>query len=163
MSAREFGHHLPFRTNNFPDKSPDKDSSNVTNYVASRLPVRPNLMSNLQPLSYYLAFSNLNRKSETTTMSENAAGDNTEKDRDKKWETAFTARMRQIVPGFFPGNVDASYKWKMLQESRINGIVSLTDTRGYGGTLLLENQAFQNIVTKWFSAQIRRRETSLLI
>lgn len=65
------------------------------------------------------------------TMGENTAGKNTEKDKDKnkKWEAAFTARMRQIVPGLFLGNVEASHKREMLQENRINAIVSLTDAR----------------------------------
>lgn len=96
-------------------------------------------------------------------MSENATGDSTEKDRDKKWEMAFTARIRQIVPGFFLENVEASYKRAMLQESHIDGIVFLTYTRWYGRALLPEKQAFQNIVTKGFSMQIRRRKNSLLI
>ncbi|CEO59431.1 Putative Dual specificity phosphatase, catalytic domain protein [Penicillium brasilianum] len=37
--------------------------------------------------------------------------------------------MRQIVPGLFLGNVEASYKREMLQENHINAIVSLTDAR----------------------------------
>lgn len=45
------------------------------------------------------------------------------------WEAAFTAWMRPIVPDLFLGNVEASYKQKMLQENRINAIVSLTDAR----------------------------------
>ncbi|KAJ5920863.1 dual specificity phosphatase Yvh1 [Penicillium verhagenii] len=49
--------------------------------------------------------------------------------RNKKWEMAFAARMRQIVPGLFLGNVEASHKREMLQENRINAIVSLTDAR----------------------------------
>lgn len=62
-------------------------------------------------------------------MGENTAGKNGEKDRNKKWEMAFTARMRQIVPGLFLGNVEASHKREMLQENHINAIVSLTDAR----------------------------------
>ncbi|RAL04148.1 uncharacterized protein BO80DRAFT_348032 [Aspergillus ibericus CBS 121593] len=42
---------------------------------------------------------------------------------------AFTARMREIVPGLFLGNVKASYDREMLQENCINAIVSLTDAR----------------------------------
>ncbi|KAJ5736204.1 dual specificity phosphatase Yvh1 [Penicillium malachiteum] len=52
-----------------------------------------------------------------------------EKSRKKKWEMAFAARVRQIVPGLFLGNVEASYKRELLQENRINAIVSLTDAR----------------------------------
>lgn len=62
-------------------------------------------------------------------MGENAAGMDTENERNKKWEIAFKARMRQIVPGLFLGNVEASYKRDMLQENRINAIISLTDAR----------------------------------
>jgi dual specificity phosphatase 12 len=47
----------------------------------------------------------------------------------KKWEMAFTPRMREIVPGLFLGNVGASYELDMLQENHINTIVSLTDAR----------------------------------
>lgn len=43
-------------------------------------------------------------------MGENAAGKNTENERNMKWEMAFKARMRQIVPGLFLGNVEALYK-----------------------------------------------------
>jgi dual specificity phosphatase 12 len=53
-------------------------------------------------------------------MDENATGETTQKERDKKWETAFTARMRQIVTGLFLGNVEASYKRDVLQENPIN-------------------------------------------
>lgn len=52
-----------------------------------------------------------------------------EKVRNKKWEMAFAARVRQIVPGLFPGNVEASYKRELLRENHINAIVSLTDAR----------------------------------
>jgi dual specificity phosphatase 12 len=52
-----------------------------------------------------------------------------EEDRKKKWDMSFTARMRQIVPGFFLGNVEASYKRAMLRENGINAMVSLTDAR----------------------------------
>lgn len=62
-------------------------------------------------------------------MGEDAAGKNTEEDRNKKWEMAFTARMRLIVPGLFLGNVEASYKREMLQENCIDAIVSLNDAR----------------------------------
>ncbi|KAJ5155366.1 dual specificity phosphatase Yvh1 [Penicillium capsulatum] len=62
-------------------------------------------------------------------MSENATGNDTENERNKKWEMTFKARMRQIVPGLFLGNVEASYKRDMLQENRINAIVSFTDAR----------------------------------
>jgi len=62
-------------------------------------------------------------------MGEDEAGRNTEKDRNKKWEMAFTARKRQIVPGLFLGNVEASYNRDMLRDNRINAIVSLTDAR----------------------------------
>jgi hypothetical protein len=62
-------------------------------------------------------------------MGENATGKDTENERNKKWEMAFTARMRQIVPGLFLGNVEASYKRDLLQKNRINAIVSFTDAR----------------------------------
>lgn len=87
-----------------------------------------------------------------------------EKDRNKKWETAFTARMRQIIPGLFLGNVEASHKLEILQENRINAIVSLTDARlVWWNTTIQERQAFQHIVINGFSVQIRQRKTSLLI
>lgn len=62
-------------------------------------------------------------------MSEITEGEDSEKDRDrqKKWEMAFKARMRQIVPGLLLGNVEASHKREMLQENHANAIVSLTD------------------------------------
>ncbi|KAF4241567.1 hypothetical protein CNMCM6805_003841 [Aspergillus fumigatiaffinis] len=50
-------------------------------------------------------------------------------ERNKRWEIAFAARMREIVPGLFLGNVEASYKREMLRENCINAIVSLTDAR----------------------------------
>lgn len=62
-------------------------------------------------------------------MGEEKASRDTE-DRNRKWEMAFTARTRQIVPGLFLGNVEtSSYKRDMLQENRINAIVSLTNAR----------------------------------
>ncbi|OOQ83480.1 hypothetical protein PEBR_34713 [Penicillium brasilianum] len=62
-------------------------------------------------------------------MGEHVEGEYTQEDRNKKWEMAFKVRMRQIVPGLFLGNVEASYKREMLQENHINAIVSLTDAR----------------------------------
>ncbi|KAJ5189661.1 dual specificity phosphatase Yvh1 [Penicillium cf. griseofulvum] len=62
-------------------------------------------------------------------MCEDAAGKDTEDERNKKWEMAFTARMRQIVRGLFLGNVKASYDRDLLQKNRINTIVSFTDAR----------------------------------
>ncbi|KZF21799.1 putative dual specificity phosphatase Yvh1 [Xylona heveae TC161] len=62
-------------------------------------------------------------------MGENRAGDKAEKDRNKKWEMAFTARARQIVPGLYLGNVEASHQREILQANHINAIVSLTDAR----------------------------------
>ncbi|KAJ9202478.1 hypothetical protein DTO164E3_2918 [Paecilomyces variotii] len=59
----------------------------------------------------------------------NATREISQQERNKKWEMAFTARMRQIVPGLFLGNVEASYKREMLQKNHINAIVSLTDAR----------------------------------
>lgn len=61
-------------------------------------------------------------------MGEEKTERNTE-DRNRKWEMAFTTRMRQAVPGLFLGNVKASYKQEMLKENRINAMVSLTDAR----------------------------------
>lgn len=97
-----------------------------------------------------------------STMGEDAAGKNTEEDRNKKWEMAFTARMRQIVPGLFLGNVEASYKREMLQENCIDAIVSLTDARWVCGTPSQEMR-FQNTVTNGFSVQTRRPKIFLLI
>ncbi|KAJ5907800.1 dual specificity phosphatase catalytic domain protein [Penicillium taxi] len=91
----------------------------------------------------------------------NATGDITRKERKKKGEMAFTARMRQIVPGLFLGNVGASHKREMLQENHINAIVSLTDARWCGRRPLQERRAFQNIVANGFSVWIRRPKTSL--
>ena len=62
-------------------------------------------------------------------MGESITGENTQKDKNRKWETAYRAWMRQIVPGLFLGNVEASFKREMLQENHINAIVSLTDAR----------------------------------
>ncbi|KAJ6003900.1 dual specificity phosphatase Yvh1 [Penicillium herquei] len=62
-------------------------------------------------------------------MGENTVVEDMEKDRNKKWEMAFAARVRQIVPGLVLGNVEASYNRELLQENRINAIVSLTDAR----------------------------------
>lgn len=53
----------------------------------------------------------------------------TDKERNRRWEMAYRARMRQIVPGLFLGNVEASHKLEMLQQNHINAIVSLTDAR----------------------------------
>lgn len=62
-------------------------------------------------------------------MGEKRENANTEKDRNKRWEMASKARMRQIVPGLFLGNVEASYRQDMLRENRINAILSLTNAR----------------------------------
>ncbi|CAG8368453.1 unnamed protein product [Penicillium salamii] len=62
-------------------------------------------------------------------MGDNAKAEVTEAERNKRWEMAYKARMRQIVPGLFLGNVEASYKRQMLQENQINTIVSLTSAR----------------------------------
>ncbi|KAJ5415828.1 dual specificity phosphatase Yvh1 [Penicillium sp. CMV-2018d] len=62
-------------------------------------------------------------------MGENATGKDSENKRNQKWEMAFAARMRQIVPGLFLGNVEASYKRDLLQKNHINAIVSFTDAR----------------------------------
>ncbi|KAJ5941455.1 dual specificity phosphatase Yvh1 [Penicillium verrucosum] len=62
-------------------------------------------------------------------MGENLIGKDTENERNRKWEMAYKARMRQIVPGLFLGNVEASHKGDLLQKNRINAIVSLTTTR----------------------------------
>ncbi|CAG7950909.1 unnamed protein product [Penicillium salamii] len=42
---------------------------------------------------------------------------------------AFTAWLRQIVPGLFLGNVQGSCKRDLLQKNHIDAIVSLTDAR----------------------------------
>jgi dual specificity phosphatase 12 len=47
----------------------------------------------------------------------------------RRWKMAYEARMREIVPGLFLGNVEASYSRAMLKENCINAIVSLTDGR----------------------------------
>ncbi|KAJ6007538.1 dual specificity phosphatase Yvh1 [Penicillium herquei] len=62
-------------------------------------------------------------------MSEIKAREKTETDRYKKWKMAYKARMRQIVPGLVLGNVEASHRREMLEENRINAIVSLTDAQ----------------------------------
>jgi dual specificity phosphatase 12 len=62
-------------------------------------------------------------------MGEKETGENAQKNRHKKCNMAYKARMRQIVPGLFLGNVEASYKREMLQENPINAIVSLTDAQ----------------------------------
>src|SRR5688572_6201344 len=49
--------------------------------------------------------------------------------RKKKWRMAVTDRMREIVPGLFLGNVEASHKRDMLRENCIRAIVSPTDAR----------------------------------
>lgn len=103
------------------------------------------------------------RAAREPTMSKNTVGKNTEKDKNKKWEVAYTARMRQIVPGLFLGNVEASYKWEMLQKVESTHLSLLLMPGGCGGTLLQERQASQHIVTNGFRVQIRRRKTSLLI
>ena len=46
-----------------------------------------------------------------------------------KWKMAHAARMREIVPSLFLGNVEASYNRDMLAENRVNAVVSLTDAR----------------------------------
>ncbi|KAJ5332790.1 Dual specificity protein phosphatase 1B [Penicillium brevicompactum] len=62
-------------------------------------------------------------------MGENATGQITQEERERRWQMAWTARMRQIVPGLYLGNVEASHKREMLQENHINAIISLTDAR----------------------------------
>ncbi|BAE65258.1 unnamed protein product [Aspergillus oryzae RIB40] len=47
----------------------------------------------------------------------------------KAWQKALGARMREIIPGLFLGNVMSSHKHDMLPENSINAIVSLTDAR----------------------------------
>lgn len=69
---------------------------------------------------------NATRKS-TENDKNNVTGTGTENDRKKKWDMAFKARMRQVVPGLFLGNVMATQKRAMLEENHINAIVSLTD------------------------------------
>lgn len=62
-------------------------------------------------------------------MGESTAEKDIQNERDKKWEMASTARMKQIVPGLFLGNVRSSWKREMLEENHIKAIVSLTDGR----------------------------------
>lgn len=50
-------------------------------------------------------------------------------ERTKRWEMAHAPRIREIIPGLCLGNVRASHTKAMLEESRINAIVSLTDAR----------------------------------
>lgn len=66
---------------------------------------------------------------ETGEKKEGEADIKRQEEGNKKWKMAHTARMREIVPGLFLGNVEASYKREMLQENRINAIVSLTNAR----------------------------------
>lgn len=66
---------------------------------------------------------------EKTRKKERGVEENLQEKRNKEWEEAFKARMREIVPGLFLGNVEASCKRLMLQANRINAIVSLTEAR----------------------------------
>ena len=50
-------------------------------------------------------------------------------ERNRRWEMAYAPRIREIIPGLCLGNVKASHRQTMLEESRINAIVSLTDAR----------------------------------
>jgi len=52
-----------------------------------------------------------------------------EEERNRRWKMADAARMREIVPGLFLGNIEASINRDMLLENCINAIVSLTDAR----------------------------------
>jgi dual specificity phosphatase 12 len=70
-----------------------------------------------------------NDEEETGEKNEREAEKKRHEERNKMWEMAFIARMREIIPGLFLGNVEASYKREMLRENRINAIVSLTDAR----------------------------------
>ncbi|KAE8151830.1 dual specificity phosphatase [Aspergillus avenaceus] len=53
----------------------------------------------------------------------------TQEERNKRWNEAAIARMDKIMPGLYLGNVRSSCKRSMLEENRINAIVSLTDAR----------------------------------
>ncbi|KAJ5100227.1 dual specificity phosphatase Yvh1 [Penicillium angulare] len=50
-----------------------------------------------------------------------------EQDRNRRWEMAYKARIRQIVPGLCLGNVQASHHKETLLRNHINAMVSLTD------------------------------------
>ncbi|KAN0080696.1 dual specificity protein phosphatase [Elaphomyces granulatus] len=52
--------------------------------------------------------------------------------RNRGWKMADAAQMREIVPGLFLGNVEASFNRDMLLENCINAIVSLTDAQRSG-------------------------------
>ena len=73
---------------------------------------------------------------------------------------AYKARMRQIVPGLFLGNVEASHKRDLLQKNRINAIVSLTTTRWVKWSSTTRSAG---IPEPRHSVQTRQRKTSLLI
>lgn len=50
-------------------------------------------------------------------------------ERNRRWEMAHAPRIREIIPGLCLDNVRASHTRAMLEESRVNAIVSLTDAR----------------------------------
>jgi dual specificity phosphatase 12 len=52
-----------------------------------------------------------------------------EKERERKWQMAYTARMREIIPGLVLGNVEASHNRGMLRENGIKAIISLTNVQ----------------------------------
>ncbi|CAG8373109.1 unnamed protein product [Penicillium salamii] len=62
-------------------------------------------------------------------MGEDAIEKDSRNERNKKWKMAFTAWLRQIVPGLFLRNVQGSCKRDLLQKNHIDAIVSLTDAR----------------------------------
>lgn len=50
-------------------------------------------------------------------------------ERNRRWEMAHAPRIREIIPGLCLGNVRVPHMKTMLEESRINAIVSLTGAR----------------------------------
>lgn len=77
------------------------------------------------------------------------AKQSTENDRKKRWEMAFAARMKPIVPGLFLGNVEASYKPEILQENHIDAILSLTDARWVWWNTLTRQAGIPEDRHKW--------------
>lgn len=70
-------------------------------------------------------------------------------ERQRRWEMFYKARMREVVPGLFLGNVDASHRAVMLRENRINAIVSLTDARWAWWNDLTRNAGVLESRHKW--------------
>lgn len=82
-------------------------------------------------------------------MREEASTTDPGRDRNRQWTTASAPRMRQIVPGLFLGNVEASHNRAMLEENHINAIVSLTDARWVWRNSTTRNAGIPEDRHKW--------------